>query len=101
MKYKDKMKYYYSRHRSCVEGRNGEAKEQHALRRAARRGIEQVLIQAYLTAVVMNLKRLGAFVFALFRLMKRSWKGLIAFTKSFENIGWLIFNNRFCGVTSQ
>ena len=101
MKYKDKMKYYYSRHRSCVEGRNGEAKEQHALRRAARRGIDQVLIQVYLTAVVMNLKRLGASVFAFFRLMNRSWKGLIAFTNSFSNIRWLISNNRFCGVTSQ
>ena len=101
MKYKDKMKYFYSRHRSCVEGRNGEAKEQHALRRAARRGIEQVLIQAYMTAVVMNLKRLGAFVFALFRLMKRSMKGLIAIINSYANIGWLVSNNRLASVTSR
>lgn len=65
-KYKEQMRFYYSRHRACVEGRNGEAKEQHGLRRAARRGLEQVLIQAILTAVAMNLKRLGAFILAIF-----------------------------------
>jgi hypothetical protein len=59
------------------------------------------LIQAYMTAVVMNLKRLGAFVFALFRLMKHSQKGLNAYIDSFANIGRLIGNNRLISVTSQ
>ena len=50
----------YRRHRWRVEGIHGEAKTQHGLRRAARRGLGNVAIQAYLTAAVMNLKRLAA-----------------------------------------
>ncbi len=50
----------YNRHRWRVEGAHGQAKTQHGLRRAARRGRANVAIQAYLTAVVMNLKRLAA-----------------------------------------
>jgi len=50
----------YDRHRGLVEGRHGEAKTQHGLRRAARRGMWNVAIQSYLTAAVMNLKRLAA-----------------------------------------
>lgn len=49
----------YQRHRWRVEGAHGEAKTQHGLRRAARRGRWNVAIQVYLTAVVMNLKRLA------------------------------------------
>ena len=40
---------------------HGEAKTQHGLRRAVRRGLANVAIQAYLTAAVINLKRLAAF----------------------------------------
>ena len=50
----------YRRHRWRAEGAHGEAKSQHGLRRAARRGLDNVAIQAYLTATVMNLKRLAA-----------------------------------------
>jgi transposase len=50
----------YRRHRWRVEGVHGEAKTQHGLRRAARRGLANVAIQSYLTAAVMNLKRLAA-----------------------------------------
>ena len=39
-----------------------EAKTQHGLRRAVRRGLSNIAIQAYLTAVVINLKRLVAFL---------------------------------------
>ncbi len=53
-------KKLYTRHRWRVEGVHGQAKVQHGLRRAARRGLWNVAIQAYLTAVVMNLKRLAA-----------------------------------------
>jgi len=56
----------YSRHRWRVEGVHGEAKTQHGLRRAVRRGLWNVAIQAYLTAAVMNLKRLAALLWALF-----------------------------------
>jgi hypothetical protein len=57
----------YTGHRWRVEGVHGEAKTQHGLRRAARRGLWNVAIQAYLTAVVMNLKRLAAVLLHFFR----------------------------------
>lgn len=47
------------RHRWQVEGVHGEAKSQHGLARAARRRLWNVAIQAYLTAAVINLKRLA------------------------------------------
>lgn len=56
---KDKRRTY-CRHRWRVEGSHGEAKTQHGLRRAVRRGTANVAIQVYLTAAVMNLKRLAA-----------------------------------------
>ena len=49
----------YRRHQWWVEGRHGEAKIQHGLARAVRRGLWNVAIQAYLTAAVINLKRLA------------------------------------------
>lgn len=49
-------KELYNRHRWRSEGKNAEAKERHGLRRAVRRGREKVGIQAYLVAIVMNLK---------------------------------------------
>jgi transposase len=48
----------YTRHRILAEGMHGEAKTQHGLRRAVRRGLANMAIQAYLTAIVINLKRL-------------------------------------------
>jgi len=50
----------YIRHRWRVEGVHGRAKTQHGLSRAVGRGIKNVTIQAYLTAAVMNLKKLAA-----------------------------------------
>jgi len=58
----DKFVTIYKRHRWRVEGMHGEAKTQHGLRRAVRRGLNNVAIQAYLTAAVINLKRLVAFL---------------------------------------
>jgi IS5 family transposase len=55
-----KFRKTYSRHRWKIEGMHGEAKTQHGLRRAVRRGLVNVAIQAYLTAAVINLKRLAA-----------------------------------------
>ncbi len=57
----------YSRHRWKIEGMHGEAKTQHGLRRAVRRGLANVAIQAYLTAAVINLKRLVTFTDGLYR----------------------------------
>jgi DDE family transposase len=50
----------YARHRIRAEGFHGEAKTWHGLARAVRRGLANVRIQAYLTAAVINLKRLAA-----------------------------------------
>jgi transposase len=50
---------HYRRHRWLVEGVHGEGKTCHGLRRAVRRGLAQVAIQVYLTAAVINLKRLA------------------------------------------
>jgi transposase len=50
----------YTRHRWHVEGVHGRAKTQHGLARAARRGLDNVTTQVYLTAIVMNLKKLAA-----------------------------------------
>ena len=50
----------YRRHQWLAEGKHGEAKERHGLRRAVRRGRWNVAVQAYLAAAVMNLKCLVA-----------------------------------------
>ena len=54
----------YGRHRWRVEGIHGEAKSWHGLARAARRGLANMQIQAYLTAAAINLKRLAAWIAA-------------------------------------
>lgn len=61
----------YERHRWRVEGAHGESKMQHGLRRAARRGLWNVAIQVYLTAAVLNLKRLAVFLRAFWRRVLR------------------------------
>ena len=61
---------FYERHRWQVEGRHAEAKQQHGLRRAVRRGFAEMFIQVYLTAVAMNLKRLAASFCQFFILLK-------------------------------
>jgi transposase len=48
----------YASHRARVEGIHGEEKTWHGLQRAVRRGLANMRIQAYLTAAVVNLKRL-------------------------------------------
>ncbi|NQU74851.1 MAG: transposase [Planctomycetes bacterium] len=57
----------YSRHRWRVEGVHGEAKTRYGLGRAARRGLVNMAIQSYLTAAVMNLKRLTALQLGILR----------------------------------
>lgn len=54
-----RWRHFYARHRAIVEGVHGEIKSQHGLRRAARRRRWNVAIQCYLTAAVINLKRLA------------------------------------------
>ena len=50
----------YRRHRWRSEGYHGEAKTWHGLARAIRRGLQNMRIQAFLTAAAVNLKRLAA-----------------------------------------
>jgi hypothetical protein len=50
----------YQRHRWRSEGFHGEAKTWHGLARAIRRGLQNMRIQAFLTAAAVNLKRLAA-----------------------------------------
>ncbi|WP_430644614.1 transposase [Bradyrhizobium frederickii] len=54
----------YQRHRWRSEGFHGEAKTWHGLARAIRRGLPNMKIQAYLTAAVINLKRLATALLA-------------------------------------
>jgi hypothetical protein len=49
----------YQRHRWRSEGFHGEAKTWHGLARAVRRGLQNMRIQAFLTAAAVNLKRLA------------------------------------------
>jgi transposase len=56
----------YQRHRWRSEGYHGEAKNWHGLARAIRRGLENMKIQAYLTAAAVNLKRLATALFVRF-----------------------------------
>lgn len=53
------------RHRWRSEGFHGEAKSWHGLARAVRRGLRNMRVQAFLTAAVVNLKRLAAALLAL------------------------------------
>ena len=54
----------YQRHLWRSEGFHGEAKTWHGLSRAVRRGLDNMKIQAYLTAAAINLKRLATAVLA-------------------------------------
>lgn len=58
------------KHHWRVEGIHGQAKGQHGLARAARRGLANVAIQVYLTAMAMNLKRLAKAFAAVLRLAR-------------------------------
>jgi transposase len=65
-------KAIYASHRGRVEGVHGEAKTWHGLARAVRRGLGNMQIQAYLTATVINLKRLAAAVLVLMSILWRA-----------------------------
>ena len=62
----EKFKRTYTRHWWKIEGMHGEAKTQHGLSRAVRRGLANMAIQAYLTAAVINLKRLAKYTGGIF-----------------------------------
>jgi IS5 family transposase len=62
----------YQRHRWRSEGFHGEAKTWHGLARAVRRGLDNMRIQALLTAAAINLKRLAATLLAV--LLGPGWR---------------------------
>ena len=64
----------YRSHRIRVEGFHGEAKTWHGLARAVRRGLQNMRIQAFLTAAAVNLKRLAAAIAGLLALLLRPAK---------------------------
>lgn len=65
-KWSDEDRDLYQRHRWRSEGYHGEAKTWHGLARAVRRGLQNMRIQAFMTAAAVNLKRLAAALRALF-----------------------------------
>ncbi len=72
----ESMREAYVRHRWRSDGVHGEAKTCHGLRRAVRRGLENMAIQSSLTAAVLNLKRLAASLSLFWRYMLRVAGGL-------------------------
>jgi transposase len=58
-RWSDEDQRLYPRHRWRSEGFHGEAKTWHGLARAIRRGLQNMRIQAFLTAAAVNLKRLA------------------------------------------
>lgn len=63
-RWSDEDRRLYQRHRWRSEGYHGEAKTWHGLARAVRRGLQNMRIQAFLTAAAVNLKRLAGAIFA-------------------------------------
>ena len=68
----------YQRHRWRSEGFHGEAKTWHGLARAARRGLQNMRIQAFLTAAAINLKRLATALAIMLTLLLRLADELLA-----------------------
>ena len=72
-RWSESERWMYQRHLWRSEGFHGEAKNWHGLRRAVRRGLDNVKIQAYLTAAAINLKRLCAALSAGLCAFWRAW----------------------------
>jgi hypothetical protein len=68
-RWSDEDRLLYRRHRWRSEGFHGEAKTWHGLARAVRRGLQNMRIQAFLTAAAVNLKRLAAAILAMLLLL--------------------------------
>jgi hypothetical protein len=63
LRWSEEDRRLYQRHRWRSEGFHGEAKTWHGLARAVRRGLQNMRIQALLTAAAINLKRLASALF--------------------------------------
>ena len=87
---------WYARHRWRVEGIHGEAKQQHGLRRAARRGMANVQIQAYLTAAAINLKRLAVSLRRVLAAMEALVRPSIAFSRKIHTAAGSVRPAGYC-----
>jgi transposase len=72
LRWADEERRLYRRHRWRSEGFHGEAKTWHGLARAVRRGLDNMRIQALLTATAINLKRLATALLVIFAGVWRS-----------------------------
>jgi transposase len=72
----DETRGHYRRHRWRVEGKHAEAKGQHGLGRAVRRGLGEVSIQVFMTAAAMNLKRMAALFMLILMNLSRIYRNL-------------------------
>ena len=89
-----KFRKTYRRHKWKVEGMHGEAKTQHGLRRAVRRGLANVAIQAYLTAAVINLKRLAMYAGGFYGEILKYLAQIVALSKIVFGCEKIIRKNR-------
>jgi transposase len=76
LRWADEERRIYQRHRWRSEGFHGEAKTWHGLARAVRRGLDNMRIQALLTAAAINLKRLAAALIVLLEWI-RPWQSAL------------------------
>jgi IS5 family transposase len=88
----EKFTRTYSRHQWKIEGMHGEAKTQHGLRRAVRRGLANMSIQAYLTAAVINLKRLATYAGGSFADLLRCFANILAVITSIIGLRTFLTN---------
>lgn len=68
----------YRRHRWRSESFHGEAKCWHGLARAIRRGLQNMRVQALLTAMAVNLKRLAAALALILAVLSSLWASMAA-----------------------
>ena len=86
----DSFKELYKSRAPGIEGIFAEAKENHGLRRAWRRGLSKMLVQSLLIAAVLNFKRLAT-VFYILNTPKIAFKSMVAII--FNNVGRFWHNN--------
>ena len=74
----DEDRHLYQRHRWRSEGYHGEAKTRYGLARGVRRGLQNMRIQALLTAAAVNLERLAAALLAELLLLRTGFAVIAA-----------------------
>jgi hypothetical protein len=78
----DDFKELYRTHAPVSEGKFGEGKQWHGLRRAWRRGLSKMRMQCWLVGTVLNYKRLAAALGPFWSFGNAVWVVLAALLKS-------------------